>query len=141
MRINPKKLLMYLEDRLRHLKTYLYHPDTNLRYILSVIGLLCICGWFVINDEWLKALLLIGLVIVLTLSFTIFGYLGILVLNLIRKEQFNRKFAQKATILTLVLVTILVVFDVPLDLAVPIIAVMALRAVLTIVFALVAARK
>ena len=138
MRINPNKPSMRVGYLLRNLKTYLNHPDTDLRYILGVVGLFCIVGWYLIQGERASAVVLLGVVIVMTLSFTIFGYLGVLVVNVIRKEQFNRKFALKAAILTLVLVAILVVFDAPLDLAVPVIAVMALRAVLTIVVAIVA---
>ena len=127
---------MYAEDRLRQIQAYLKHPDTDLRYVLSIFGLFCIVGWYLVKGDSAFAFILLGVVIVLTLSFTIFGYLGILILNVIRKEQFNRKFAWKAAILTMTLVTILVVFEVPLDLAVPVIAIMALRAVLTIVSAL-----
>lgn len=138
MRINPKKPLMHVKGLMRDLKSYLNNPETDLRYILGVVGLFCIVGWYAMQGELANAVVLLVVVIVMTLSFTIFGYLGVLVVNVIRKEQFNRKLALKAAILTLILVAILVVFDAPLDLALPVIAVMALRAIFTIVSALVA---
>ena len=91
-----------------------------------------------ISGEGLMAVLLIGLVLVMVLSFNIFGNLGIMTVNAFRKEQFDGKLAGKTAILIVTLVTFLVVTDAPLDLALGIIAVMALRAVLIIVLALVA---
>ena len=136
MSINRRKSLMYLEDRLRQVKIYLKHPGTDLKYILGVFGLLCILGWFLIKGDWLTAVLLLGLVILMALSFTIFGNLGVMIVNAFRKEQFDRQRARKTAIMTITLVTLLVVSNAPLDLALGIIAVMALRAVLIIVSAL-----
>lgn len=143
MRINPRKTTVFLVDKSRQLKTYLKHPDTDLRQILGVFSLLCILGWFLIKGEWLIAVVILGLVTVMVLSYTIFDNAGVLILNAFRKEQFDSKLARKIAILTLillVLVTLLVVTDTALDFAVGIIIIMALRVVLIFVLAL-ATRK
>lgn len=136
--MNSKNLTAYVKDQLRQLRTYLKHPDTDIRFILGAVGLLCLIGWYVINGDWKMAVLIAGVIGVMSLSFCIFGELGILILNAIRKEKLDWKLVRKATIMSAVLVTILVVFDAPLDLAVPVIAIMGLRAVLYIVVGLLA---
>ncbi len=136
--MNTRNSMENVKDQVRQLMTYLRHPDTDIRVILGAVGLLCLIGWYLIKGEWPMAVLITGVVSVLALSFCIFGELGILILNAIRKDKLDWKLVRKATIMSAILVTILVVFDVPLNMAVTVIVIMGLRAVLYIVVGLLA---
>ena len=117
MKINPRKPLMYVEDRLQQIKAYLKHPDTDVRYVLSVVGLICVVVWFLIIGDWRTAASIVIALTGISLSYSMFYCWGALIVILIRKKQFEWKLARNAAVTTAVLVTSIVVFDVPLDLA------------------------
>ena len=117
MRINPRNPLMHVEDRLRQIRAYLKHPDTDLRYVISVFALFCLVLWFLIIGDWPTAVSILVAVGGITLGYTIFDCLGALIAIFILKKQFEWRLARIAAITTTVLVTLIVVFDVPLDLA------------------------
>lgn len=132
MRINHSIPLMYVEDRYRQLKAYLKHPDTDLRYVLSVVGLFCIVVWYLIIGDWRTAVSILAAVGSITLSYSTFYCWGALIVTVIRKKQFEWKLARNASITTAVMITLIVVFDVPLDLAGGIIAFTAVWAAVVI---------
>ena len=117
MKINPRKPLMYVEDRLRQVKAYLKHPDTDVRYVLSVVGLFCVVGWYLIIGDWRMAVSILGVVTGITFSYAMFYCLGALIVTVIRKKRFEWKLVRNAAIATTVLVTSIVVCDIPLDVA------------------------
>ena len=136
MRINPRKPLMYVEDRLRQIKAYLKHPDTDIKYVLYVLALFCVVLWFVIIGEWLKGVAILGGVVGTILSYSTFYCWGVLIVTVIRKKRVERKLARNTAITTVVLVSSFVVFDVPSDVARTVLMATALWATAVIVLQL-----